>query len=658
MNKTDNYYPEKLLEQTERLDLKEFWHTMVRRKRLILLFIAVIFLLSLIITLVMKPVYRASTLLEIERKIASVTESGFVNGDDPRDTRDFYQTQYELIKSRSIASKVIKKLNLADDISNTGVIHQLKTILHLTSENDKPDLESTFIDNITIEPVNTSRLVLISYDAEDPKVAANVVNEIAHAFINRNTDKYKEATTRLKKALDTQISNVQKQLSNVDKKITQFKKDHAIAPVDENGKPLYESKLQQLTKSLGKVGEKIRSIEITLTAEQKQNPPTKYKNALLEEKSLRLQIQQEKDFALKHQDSQRQFERLLEEQKALQATNDNLLQRLKQFNIASPSNSQISIVDLAIPPKKKNKPKLLLNLFFGTMLGFLFGTAYAFLIEYLDDTITNSDELERITKLPNLGIIPTINDRPPNELGLLSFHEVHSYFAEAFRTFRTSIKFLTQDNESKVIFITSTRSGEGKSTAASNLATVYAQSGRSVLLIDADLRNPSIHKIFHEEQENGLSELLLGDAEPKDVIKTTDISDLYLITSGKFTHDPIGLISNLRMEKMLKLASGKYDHVIIDGAPVLGLADALILSNLATATIFVIQSGETDKNTIISSINRIKQAKGNLIGTLLTSVDMDRSNYAYNYLDYNAETSGNAPKLSKVDTVLKKLKKL
>ena len=656
--KNTDYYPEKLLNSSENLDLKEFWNTVVRRKRLILLFVIILFSLSLIATLLMKPVYRASTLLEIERKIARVTDSGYSNGDDPRDTRDFYQTQYELIKSRSIAKSVINKLKLADSISNTGVIHQLKSILHLTSENDTPDLEKVFVDNITIEPVNTSRLVLVSYDAEDPKVAADIVNAITAAFIERNQNKYNETSKLTKNRLKKQLADVQKQLIEADDAVSQFRQKYSIVAIDDGGETTYSYKLKQLTKQLVEAEQKKRDIEVGLTSEEKNNPPTAYKNALLEEKSLRIQIQKEQASSLGRQDNLRQFKRLQETAKALQATNDNLLQRLKQFNISTSGNSQISIVDVAVPPKKKNKPKLLLNLFFGTILGLLFGTAYAFLIEYLDDTVNSADELERLTKLPNLGIIPTITDRPSNEIGMLSYNEVHSHFAEAFRTFRTSIKFMSDVEESKLIFITSARSGEGKSTTASNLANVYAQSGRSVLLIDADLRNPSMHKIFHEEQKNGLSELLNGEAEPKDVIKTTSVSDLYLITAGKFSHDPVGLISNLRMEKMLRLAAGKYDHVIIDGAPVLGLADALILSNLATATIFVVQSGETDKDMILSSINRIKQAKGNIIGTLLTSVNMERSDYAYNYLEYSAESSQNAPQPSKLDSALKSLKKL
>lgn len=656
--KNTDYYPETILEPSERLDLKAFWQTIIRRKRLILLFVIILFSLSLIATLLMKPVYRASTLLEIERKIASATDSGFSNGDDPRDTRDFYQTQYELIKSRSIATKVIEKLSLADSISHTGVIHQLKSILHLTPKDDTPDLEGIFIDNITIEPVNTSRLVLVSFDAEDPKVAADIVNAITAAFIERNQNKYAATSKLTRNRLEKQIESIQKQLVEADTAVSQFRQKHSIVTIDDGGETTYSSNLKQLNSRLLDAEKKKREIEVTLTSDEKKNPSSEYKNALLEEKSLRIQIQKEQASSLGRQDNLRQFKRLQEVAKALQGTNDNLLQRMKQFNVANSSNSQISIVDIAIPPQKKNKPKLLLNLFFGTMLGFLFGTAYAFLIEYLDDTVNDSDELERLTKLPNLGIIPTMSEHPSYEIGMLSYREVHSHFAEAFRTFRTSIKFMASSDESKLLFITSTRSGEGKSTTATNLASVYAQSGRSVLLIDADLRNPTIHKIFQEEQDNGLSELLSGDAEPKDVIKTTTIPDLYLITSGKFSHDPIGLISNLRMEKMLKLAAGKYDHVIIDGAPVLGLADALILSNLSTSTIFVIQSGETDKNMILSSINRIKQAKGNIIGTLLTSVNMERSDYAYNYLDYNAESNKNAPKDGKVGSLLKSLKKL
>lgn len=638
MKNTDHYYPEKLLENSEKLDLKAFWHTIVRRKRLILLFVMVMFSLSLLITLFMKPVYRATTLLEIERKIASVTDAGLVNGDDPRDTRDFYQTQYELIKSRAIAKDVIATLQLEKTIATTGLIQQIKTALKLDSSNDKPDLAQLFIEKITIEPVNTSRLVRISYDANSPELAAKISNAIAAAFIARNQNKYKDSTTLAKKHLETQLEAVKQQLYKADQLVSDFRQKHDIVMIDEGGETTYSHRLKQLNTQLLEAQQKKRSIEVTLSSEQKKNPPSELKNAILEENSLREQIKQEKTSALGVQDNLREFKRYQDSSKALQATYDNLLQRMKQFNIAVSGNSRISIVDAAISPKKKNSPKLLLNLLFGTFLGFLMGTAYAFLIEYLDDTINSASELEHLTKLPNLAIIPNMEAYPNNEIGLLSYHDIHSHFAEAFRTFRTSIQFLPNSEQSKSIFITSANASEGKSTTAANLACVYAQSGRSVLLIDADLRNPSVHKIFQEEQENGLSELLSGDAEPKEVIKTTDVPDLYLITAGKFNHDPVGLISNLRMEKMLQLTSDKYDHVIIDGAPVLGLADALILSNLTASTIFVSQSGRTDKHMILSSLNRLRQAQGNIMGTLMTKVDMDKSEYAYNYLDYNARS--------------------
>ena len=657
MKNTDHYYPEKLLENPEKLDLKAFWQTIVRRKRLILLFVIILFSLSLLITLLMKPVYRATTLLEIERKIASVTDAGLVNGDDPRDTRDFYQTQYELIKSRSIATKVIETLQLEQTIAKTGLIQQIKIGLNLPANKDKPDLEQLFIDKITIEPVNTSRLVRISYDANSAEMAAKIVNALAAAFIARNQNKYQASTALAKQHLNKQLAIVKTQLQTADKAVSDFRQEHNIVMIDEGGETTYSHRLKQLHTQLLEAEQKKRGLEVALSSTQKQNPPAALKNAILEANSLRTQIKQEKNSALGIQDNLREFKRHQDSSKALQATYENLLQRMKQFNIAVSGNSRISVVDSAIAPRHKNSPKLLLNLLFGTLLGFLMGIAYAFLIEYLDDTINSADELERLSKLPNLAIIPNMEEYSKNTMGLLSYHEIHSHFAEAFRSFRTSIQFLPNNEQSKSIFITSANASEGKSTTASNLACIYAQSGRSVLLIDADLRNPSIHKIFEEEQENGLSELLSGEAEPKDVIKTTDVPDLYLITAGKFTHDPVGLISNLRMETMLKLTSSKYDHVIIDGAPVLGLADALILSNLAASTIFVSQSGRTDKKMILNSINRLRQAQGNIIGTLMTQVDMDKSEYAYNYLDYNARSDA-ASQQGQLGSALHSLKKL
>ncbi|HST45116.1 MAG TPA: CpsD/CapB family tyrosine-protein kinase, partial [Luteimonas sp.] len=220
-----------------------------------------------------------------------------------------------------------------------------------------------------------------------------------------------------------------------------------------------------------------------------------------------------------------------------------------------------------------------------------------------------------------------------------------SAFSESYRSVRTALQFSTDNGVPKVLLVTSPSAAEGKSTTALTLARNFAQLGRSVLLIEADLRNPSLHKAMGMRSETGLSSLLAGAASASQVVLNTDDERLKVILAGPLPPNPAELLSGSRLLSMLTVAAEKYDQVIIDGPPVLGIADAPILSNVVSGTLLVVQSGNTRIKTAQAAMKRLAAARAHLIGGLLTHYDVKVAGYGYDYSSYYSY--GTSPRLAK-----------
>lgn len=621
MKQNDMTYPNNLTPANNALDIKSFWLTLKQQRYLIFLTITIALAFSLIISLLMKPVYRATTVIEIDRQLANISGLGALNADDPRDNRDFYQTQYELIKSRSIAKEVIDILDLRNSQQSVGIKTKIKQMLGLNSS--QPDLEGIFIENILVEPVNTSRLVRVSYDAKSPEEAAKIVNTLAQVFVSNNIKRNEAAAADARKTLNSQLEKVKKDLQEIQQASSEFANEHTYI----NGEPQEVFKKKKLIEELEKALETISDLKSQPIQNETQRNNLQF--AERKEQNLRVEIDSLEKAIYEQKDEMLEYESLQEALNSAKAAHTSLQQQLKNVNIASGSTAnKFIVVDEAIPPRKKHKPNILLNLIFGGLLGGLIGIATAFLKDYLDDSFKFVDDVETATGLPVLAFTPETSD--DGQIALTPCLKPGSPIAEAYRTLKTSLKFIPEANGENAIFITSATENEGKTTTAANLACLYAKSGKSVLLIDADLRNPSLHNFFNIEKEDGLEELLTGTTAPRDdLFKATAIPNVSIITAGKTTNDPVNLIGSTRMEKILEVAIARYDHVIIDGAPVLGFADALILTNLATATLLVIQAEYTPKTAIKNTLQRLKQANSTPIGVLLTQVNMQKANEQY-----------------------------
>ncbi len=694
-NQLNNIYPEELLEPNKGIDIREFWRVIMRHQKLLGLFILTTFLITLLLTLLMKPTYRASATIQIERETTKVLDV-VVEPSSRVSERDFWQTQIELMKSRRLASKVIKKLDLE------STFQPKKGFFSFLSSGRVEPIESSFLKNLTVEPLNNSQLFLISYESGDPEVAAQIVNTLADSYIEMNYERRFEAAQVAKTFLEKEILRAEGQLKSSQQELDDYSREVGIIEIDNNNQTTLshtlrrlteelvtaeknriglESELQQLEaisksrdpsmvidlpsvqsvkkeliaaeelyrKNLQRYGERSRRTKRALEESERlrgqiraeanllrEAVNTRYESARQNEEILRNRLKQLQNESLDAQGQKHIFNNKKQQVETSQALYQGLHEKLREVGVVGGLDSQsITIIDRAMVPYKKYKPNIKMNLIFGSLIGLLLGLAAIFLREFMDDSIKDIAELEKESDLPMLGSIPYLKRRSDEDIAMQIVKEPKSKISEAIRSLRTTLSLSTQEGAPKITFITSSGPSEGKSTTTLNLAASYATSGHTVLLIDADLRSPSIHSLLHQDARLGLSNYLTDHCELSTIIQSSTIPGLYSIVSGPLPPDPVELLSGKRMDELLDKAKMQYDYVIIDGPPVLGLADALILANKADATILTVHSGQTRKGQISTTLKRLRQAQAHVIGTLLNQASFKGSGYSYDYLHYS-----------------------
>ena len=713
---SNEVYPEEILEPRSGLNLREFIGTLSRHKMLLISFTLATLLLAIIMTLLMDPIYRASSTVQIQRNAKKVVNIDMLNTLESRSDKDFYETQRQLIQSRTLARRVINQLNLESNAATTGIVSQFKSMLGLQRDPNNPSaIETAFLDGLSVTPVSNSQLIQINYESTDPKLSADITNAVTKTFVRMNLERRFDTASYSKEFLSTSLNKTKQDLEKSEKLLNKYAIKHGIiqAPDGEDSNThslkkmaeelvtaekerieaesaylqskqtandknitsvriLKDPYIQSLKKTIARLeansqeilkkhsprSEKAKRIKQQIDEVRSQINIESYaiKSALKSEFSaaqqkedmIRKQLGLLKKETLELQGKSIKYNTLLREVKSNRDLYKDLLDQLKKVSIAgNVDNNNISIIDKAGIPYKKYKPNFKTNLTFGLLLGLLLGMGAAFLREFMDDSVKNPDELERLTGLPVLGMLPALKSLSPRSIALQTYHEPKSPLAEAIRSLRTSLRFSTREGTPKSTFITSSAAGEGKSSIALNLATAYAQAGNKVLIIDADLRNPSLHKLFKLENYEGLTNYLAGGGSSSDISQPTMVKNLYTITSGPIPPDPVELLSGQRMGTLLSNSSADFDYIIIDGPPVLGLADALVISGLCDATILAVEAGKTRKVTLMKSLKRLERAHSNIVGLLFTRVD--RSIDSDYHEDYHYPYSGEDEKTQSTD---------
>jgi polysaccharide biosynthesis transport protein len=352
-----------------------------------------------------------------------------------------------------------------------------------------------------------------------------------------------------------------------------------------------------------------------------------YQAAADEEQAFRHRIDELKRATLSEQDRSVQFNILRRESDTNRQLYEALLQRFREVSAASgATNNNIAVIDQAEPPTAPFAPRPAMNLALAGLLGLALSGAIVFAREQFDDAIREPNDTEMKLGLPLLGVLPRASDNPMTELA-----SPRSPLAEAAQALRTSLELSAPDGMPGSVLMTSSRQGEGKSTTSVLVALMLAQAGKRVLLVDADLRKPSLHQYLGLQNEVGLSTVLAGQGTLEGAVQRSETANLSLVTSGPMPPDPAQLLASPQLGEFVQAWSKHYDRIIIDAPPVLGLADAPLLASVARAVIFVVEADRAHRGGAKAALKRLAGARAIMLGAVLTkkSGRNDADGYAY-----------------------------
>jgi len=677
------------------IDLMAYWRVLVKRRWLVLGTLLAVLAITLLMTFLATPLYRATAVMEIDDHVQQVVEVDGMATQPPADAQ-FQQTQYELLKSRSLAKRVATALALDPaqlEVLSDGAVDTAPG----AAAQDRLALATTLVQQGTaIEPVRDSHLVKVHFDSPDPELSAKIANALAEGFIQSGLERRYGASSYAKNYLEEQLKDVKSRLEASERQLVDFAQKEGLVS-SPDGQSLASSNLADLNEALAQAQAQriraqarwgqassggalpadmldasiIRDLQASrakLQAEYQQklqvyepgypemqqlksqidaisrqiqtemaniraSVRAEYTGAAAQERLLQGKLDALRSQALDVDSRSIEYNILKREVDTNRQLYDGLLQRYKQVGVAGDVRADnISIIDPARVPANPYKPDLSVNLAIGFLIGLLLGVLAAFLLEYMDETVKTGEDVEGKLRVPVLGVIPMLQRQTPTE----AFDDPRSAFSESYRSVRTALQFSTNQGIPPSLLITSALSGEGKTTSALSLARNIAQLGKRVLLVDGDLRNPSLHKLLGKAQDVGLSNLLSNSATFSDVVQATGQPGLSVVTSGPLPPNPAELLAGPPLAALLAEAASQFDQVILDGPPVMGLADAPILAHSAAATLLVVQAGKTNVTSAQAALKRLRFARARIIGALLTQYDARATGYGYGSEGYYA----------------------
>jgi polysaccharide biosynthesis transport protein len=561
------------------------------------------------------------------------------------------------------------------------------------------------VANRNVRALAGSRLVDITYSDPKPARAQKIAMAYAEAFIAANLDKRFEATSGAKTFLEDQIMQAKLRLEASERTLLDFAQKEQIVVVNEKSS-IAESNLAGANSALGTlVSERIKNEQLwkqlesasainlpqllsnsvidglrgrrnALVAEYKEKLETfkpgypvmvqidnkikeidrqlatevktvkaalkaAYESSLSQEQEMKKRIGVLREEALDLQKRSIEYNSLKRQVDSNRAIYDNLLQRSKEVDVAGgASANNIFIVDRAEMPGAPSSPQLSRSLILSLLFGLGAGVAAAYLLERLDDTIASPAEIERLTGLPTLGIIPKVIGPSPVEA---QFVDPRSDISEAYRSLCASLQFSTESGLPRTLFVTSGGPSEGKSLTSLAIARHFATMGHRVLLVDADLRNPSLHTKLGRGNAIGLGDYLAGRCTPPETFQATSLPNLAFMSSGAVTANAADLLAGARLFSLLSTGLEVFNLIVLDGPPVVGLADAPLLASAASASIMVVGAGQVRTAMVRTALGRLRYARGNVIGTVLTKYDAKRAGYGYGYGGYGYGPAARPP---------------
>lgn len=676
----------------------------MRWKWLILACVALALAAGALFTLLATPQFTATTRLEITREATRIVN---VQGVEPETTpidAEFYQTQYGLLESHSLAERVVRQLRLADDkaffarFGRDDLFDSQSDAerVHNRSEREKVAAD-ILLDHLAVNPIRLSRLVDVSFTSSDPAFSAQVANAWSTAFIEANLERRFAATAYARKFLEDRLGQIRQRLEESERKLVGYASKEAIIniPVGSNregqteersltadslatlnqalaqavaDRVAAESRLRRTSgtsredlsnTTLGTLREQraqaaaeysrlmtqfepgypaakalaaqIATLDRSIAAEEGRGSnllQADYRNALEREQRLRERVNALKGEFLDQRTRSIDYNILQRDVDTNRELYNGLLQRYKEIGVAGGvGNNNVSVVDPAAIPTRPSSPRVVLNLLLALLGGLAVGIGLAVVRSQMDETVSDPGSVEAKVGIPLLGAIPmTRGEDPQSEL-----LDPKSGLAEAYLSVQSSLAFTSDHGIPRTFGITSTRAGEGKSTTAFALANAIARSGARTILIDGDMRSPSVNENVGISNRQGLSNFLTGQDDFASLIQRVEAYPMEFLTAGPSPANAAELLRGSRFETLLRKLTQEYDHVVVDSPPVLGLADAPIIGSQVEGMIFVVQAGEVKAGLARRALNRLVQSRTHVLGAVLTRFDPRQTMFGYDY---------------------------
>jgi capsular exopolysaccharide synthesis family protein len=688
--------------------LRQYLRIAMRWRYVIIGATAATFLLGLIVTLLLTPKYTASATIEISRESDRVTDFQGVQRETSVADQEFYQTQYGLLRSRSLSERVATHLKLVDDPSffemfgvseENPAFQQVNGRYPASGRATRQRVAGEILrEHLDVSPTRLSRLVNINFTSPDAKFSAKVANAWAEGFIQTNLQRKVQATSYGRNLLERQLTQLKERLDESQRQLVAYASSQRIInlpaqPGREGAtmeRPIVADDLASLNAALSQAtaeriqaearyrqgrgdasAEALRNQAINylrqkraeLSAEYERlmtqfepgypaaqgirsqieqldraigreesrvsgSIQANYREAVERERNLAARVEQLKNSYLDQRRRSIQYNIYQQEVDTNRALYDGVLQRFKEIGVAGGVGiNNIAVVDPADVPQVPSSPRLLINLIISLLAGFGLGAALAFALEQVDEAIADPTEVERRLGLSLLGSVPKVSDETPKEALL----DRKSELVDAYLAINTNLGFTTEHGVPRSLAVTSTRPAEGKSTTALALATMLARAHQKVILVDGDMRSPSVHHLGGVDHDRGLSNFLAGQDDISAL--TFEMTDLGFtaMSAGPIPPNAAELLTGNRLSILIAKLLQTYDHVVIDSPPVMGLADAPLIASRVEGVVYAVESHGIRASLVKAALARLASASAHIVGGVLTKFEARKSHYGYGY---------------------------
>jgi polysaccharide biosynthesis transport protein len=719
-----------MTEQTIFQDARRYLAMLHKRRGLIVTCVVSSLVVAFIYVYTTRPLYQATAQLLIERDMPKVLPTKDVL-EVSQSTADYYQTQHQLLRGRTLAEKAVERINFQKSAElQTGPLmsplERLRARLlgrapRAIVDSDGVKLSpavAAFRSRLVVAPVPGTRLVNVRFSAYDPALAALAANTVVQAYIEQSLEYRFSTSTEASGWLSQRLQEQQQEVEAAERKVQQYREKEGLLNFEER-QSLADQKLSSLTvAALNARTERITKETLynqirSLSPTQLESFPAILGNPVIQGLRTQLADLQREHVRLaetlgeKHPDMIRARSQIRATEEKMRAETANLARSIEsdyltarqqeaslQANVEDAKREVLELnrraIDLGVLTREvKTKRGLIDNLstrrgeadlagelkstniqineraergvlvspnktrayLMAFLLGLSLGIGLTLLFEHMDNTLKTPEDVKQFLGLPFLGVVPDVAARGggnnPARPSPIILKNPHSSIAEAYRVLRTNLMFSLAETSGRVVVVTSANPGEGKTTTTANLAASLAQTGATVLAVEADLRRPSLYHQLGVGKTPGLTDLIVGKCDVSQAIQKTRFRNLMVLPCGYLPPNPAELLGSSRMrDEIVRALRAHYDWVLFDTPPILAMADTAVLCPMADGIVLVVAAEESHRPALLRAVDQVQSVGGKIIGVVLNKVDLERNSYYYGqyygeyYRSYYAEGAG------------------